>query len=101
MHKTNNDCTENVGILKETCLPFLPLPLMSGALCNYEYEELLIGILEIIQHLQIVSQRWSVEATCKQNIYESLGLMSHCALAAFLEILPSRQGVAGTSRLGR
>ena len=57
---------------------------------------MLLDKLEIIQNLQIVSQRCSMEAVCKQNVYESLGLMSYCALTAFLKILPSRQGVAGT-----
>lgn len=52
--------------------------------------------LEMMKILQIASQHCSTEAACKQNICESLGLMSYCALTAFLEILPSRQGASGT-----
>lgn len=52
--------------------------------------------LEIIQNPQTASHHCSVEAAWKQNICESLGLMSWCTLTAFLEGLPSRQGASGT-----
>lgn len=52
--------------------------------------------LEMTKNLHIVSQHCSMEAAGKQNICESLGLMSYCALTTFLEILPSKQGASGT-----